>query len=98
MYSKFILTIRNSNEVYNQNKRIALDVEGCNINGDLEELILSYVLFYIKPEYFIPILDIVDESHFFYPENKIVFLALKEALKSSHSFPKSSLLAFFRNG
>lgn len=52
-----------------------------NANADLEELILSYVFFYIKPEYFYPILEIVNENHFFFRENKLVFLALKEALK-----------------
>lgn len=52
-----------------------------NANVDLEELILAYVFFYIKPEYFYPILEIVNENHFFFRENKLVFLALKEALK-----------------
>lgn len=51
------------------------------LNADLEELILAYVFFYIKPEYFEPVLEIVHENHFFFRENKIVFLALKEALK-----------------
>ncbi|MGL6107535.1 replicative DNA helicase [Romboutsia sp.] len=52
-----------------------------NANADLEELILAYVFFYIKPEYFYPVLEIVNENHFFFRENKLVFLALKEALK-----------------
>ena len=52
-----------------------------NVNADLEELILAYVFFYIKSEYFQPILDIVNENHFFFRENQIVFLALKEAMK-----------------
>lgn len=52
-----------------------------NANADLEELILAYVFFYIKPEYFYPVLEIVNENHFFFMENKLVFLALKEALK-----------------
>jgi len=52
-----------------------------NSNADLEELILGYVFFYIKPEYFQSVLEIVNENHFFFRENKIVFLALKEALK-----------------
>lgn len=52
-----------------------------NVHSDLEELILSYVFFYIKPEYFQPVLEIVNEHHFYFIENKTVFLALKEALK-----------------
>lgn len=52
-----------------------------NANADLEELILAYVFFHIKPEYFYPVLEIVNENHFFFRENKLVFLALKEALK-----------------
>jgi replicative DNA helicase len=52
-----------------------------NANADIEELILAYVFFHIKPEYFHPILEIVNENHFFFRENKLVFLALKEALK-----------------
>ncbi len=52
-----------------------------NANPDIEELILSYVFFYIKPEYFTPITDIINEHHFYFIENKKVFLALKEALK-----------------
>ena len=55
--------------------------ESKNANADLEELILAYVLFHIKPEYFYPVLEIVNENHFFFRENKLVFLALKEALK-----------------
>jgi len=55
--------------------------ENKNANADLEELILAYVFFYIKPEYFQPVLEIVNENHFFFRENKLVFLALKEALK-----------------
>lgn len=52
-----------------------------NTNSDLEELILGYVFFYIKPEYFIPITEIINEHHFYFIENQTVFLALKEALK-----------------
>lgn len=52
-----------------------------NCNSDIEELILSYVFFYIKPEYFLPITQIINEHHFYFIENKTVFLALKEALK-----------------
>ena len=67
------------NKHINDNTIEALRLD--NSNADLEELILSYVFFYIKPEYFQPVLEIVNENHFFFRENRIVFLALKEALK-----------------
>jgi hypothetical protein len=64
-----------------------------NANSDLEGLILAYVFFYIKPEYFIPITEIINEHHFYFIENKTVFLALKEALKQDMPLhPKTSEL------
>jgi replicative DNA helicase len=55
--------------------------ESNNINSDLEQLILAYVFFYIKPEYFQPIMGIVNENHFFFRENRVTFLVLKTAFK-----------------
>lgn len=54
-----------------------------NTNSDLEGLILAYVFFYIKHEYFVHITEIINEHHFYFIENKTVFLALKEALKQN---------------
>jgi replicative DNA helicase len=66
--NKTIVSIRN----YHEND---------NVNSDLEALILAYVFFYIKPEYFQPIMGIVNENHFFFREHKSTFVVLKTAFK-----------------
>lgn len=79
---------RNNENFFNinrENKKTIVAIrnyhEDKNINSDLEELILAYVFFYIKPEYFQPVLNVVNENHFSFKEHRTTFLVLKTAFK-----------------